>query len=113
MNKDLLIERIELLCKERKIKPTTAYIESGVGKNFKSNLNIANPTLGKIILLAEYFNVSREYLLGETDEKKPTTADELDDEILMLYSQLPPDKRKQADDYLRFLVQNSKQNEDA
>ena len=78
MDKDLLIERIDLLCKERKIRPTTAYIESGVGKNFKSNLSVANPTLGKITLLAEYFGVAREYLLGETDKKeKPTGAGEL------------------------------------
>lgn len=61
--------------------------------------------------IADYFGVSVEMLLSD-EKEKPTDNGELDDEILMLYSQLPPDKRKQADDYLRFLVQNSKKNED-
>ena len=108
MDKDLLIKRIELLCEERKIKPTTAYIESGVGKNFKSNLSIANPTLGKIILLAEYFSVSREYLLGETDEKNtprenPEGLDEIDAEIIKVFSSLSDEKKQQALSYLEFL----------
>ena len=112
MNKDLLIERIELLCEERKIKPTTAYIESGVGKNFKSNLSVANPTLGKIILLAEYFGVSREYLLGETDERKapqdiPEGLDELDAEIIKIYATLPEAQKQQALSYLQFLRKSS------
>lgn len=60
--------------------------------------------------IADYFDVSVDYLISEQKET-PTVSDGLDDEILMLYSQLPPDKRKQADDYLRFLVQNSKNGE--
>ena len=70
MDKEILIKRIEQLCEERKIKPTTAFKESGVGKNFKSNLNTANPSLGKVTLLANYFGVSREYLLGETESRQ-------------------------------------------
>lgn len=62
--------------------------------------------------IADYFGVTVEMLLSG-EKEKPTDNGELDNEILMLYNQLPPDKRKQADDYLRFLVQNSKQNEDA
>ena len=38
MNKDLLIERIAALCKEKGVNVTTAFEESGVGKNFRSNL---------------------------------------------------------------------------
>lgn len=71
MNKQILIERIELLCKEKGVSLNEAFVESKVGKNFKSNLNYAEPTLGKIKLLADYFGVSVEYLLGETDERKP------------------------------------------
>lgn len=92
MDKEILIQRIELLCAERKIKPTTAYIESGVGKNFKSNLSVANPSLAKITLLANYLNVSREYLLGETEirQKETPTAegDERKKELIELFSLL-------------------------
>lgn len=65
MNKDLLIERIAALCKERGINLTTAFEQSGVGKNFRSNLRTSNPSKKNLFLLAEYFNVSVEYLLGE------------------------------------------------
>ncbi len=71
VNKEKLIARIEELCKEKEISANIAFCESGVGKNFKSNLNYAEPTLGKLSLLSNYFGVSVEYLLGETDERAP------------------------------------------
>lgn len=73
-----LLKRIESLCNERGITPNTAFIESGVGKNFKSNLKYANPSLGKITMLANYFDVSVDYLLGKTSkkEKSPSITDE-------------------------------------
>ena len=69
MNKTVLIDRIEKLCKERGINMHTAFTESGVGKNFKSNLKTANPTLGKLTMLALYFDVSCKYLTGESDKR--------------------------------------------
>lgn len=78
MDKKLLLQRIERLCQERKITLNVAFTESKVGKNFKSNMNYADPTLGKVSLLADYFGVSVEYLLGETDvrkEKSPAGAE--------------------------------------
>ncbi len=112
MDKEILIKRIEQLCEERKIKPTTAFNESGVGKNFKSNLNTANPSLGKVTLLANYFGVSREYLLGETENRQkekalqeiPEGLSELDAEIIKVYSTLPEEKKQQALSYLEFLL---------
>ena len=64
-----LISRIDLLAEEMGKSPNAVYIESGVGKNFKSNLNRANPSAGKITMLANYFGVSVDYLLGKTDTK--------------------------------------------
>ena len=69
MDKKVLIERIETLCQEKGVSLHIAFTESKVGKNFKSNLNYAEPTLGKIKLLADYLGVTAEYLLGETDER--------------------------------------------
>lgn len=69
MNKDLLIERIEKLCKQKGVNMTTAFTSSGVGKNFRSNLKTADPSEKNLSLLAKYFNVSVEYLLGEEDEE--------------------------------------------
>ena len=68
MNKEILIERRITLCEERDINLTTAFVESGVGKNFRSNLKNSNPSDKNLNLLAKYFNVSVEYLLGEESE---------------------------------------------
>ena len=71
MNKEILISRINELCKSRNITRTAAFKASNVGKNFISNLNKSNASEGKLTMLANYFDVSVEYLKGETDEKEP------------------------------------------
>ena len=75
MNKELILERIQALCKERNITQTTAFTESGVGKNFKSNFKTANPSEGKLTMLANYFGVSVAYLKGEVDQKETPVMD--------------------------------------
>ena len=69
MDKELLVKRLKELSEEKKITLTKAFIESGVGKNFISNMKTSNPSMGKITMLANYFNVSVDYLLGNTDKK--------------------------------------------
>lgn len=69
MNKDLLIQRIEKLCKQKGVNMTTAFTSSGVGKNFRSNLKTSDPSDKNLSLLAKYFGVSVKYLLGEEDEE--------------------------------------------
>ena len=63
------MERITTLCKEKGVNLTTAFEQSGVGKNFRSNLKTSNPSKKNLYLLAEYFNVSVEYLLGEENNE--------------------------------------------
>lgn len=70
----ILISRIEELANERGLNLTTVFVESGAGKNFKSNLRIAKPSLGKITLIANYLDTTPEYLIGETDEKRKTAG---------------------------------------
>lgn len=72
MNKQILIKNIDFLCEQRKISRTTAFTESKVGKNFVSNMKNSNPTIGKLTMLANYFGVTVEYLLGKEDAPIPT-----------------------------------------
>lgn len=81
----------------------------GVGKqlltNWKSGLNTSYKKY--IDKIADYFNVSTDYLLGKTEVKeKPIalTGDELNKELIELYYNLPPDLQEQALRHLRFLV---------
>lgn len=106
---EILISRIESLAKEKGLTPTTVYIESHAGKNFKSNLKTAKPSLGKITLIANYLECSVDYLIGKTDQKeKPSVdgeLDELDNEIIKLFSSLSDEKKKAALNYIAFLTQ--------
>lgn len=77
--KQQILTRIDLLCEKKGISPTTAFTESGVGKNFKSNLKKASPSLGKLTMLAHYFHVSVEYLTGKTEECSPLSAESITD----------------------------------
>ena len=75
VNIPLMIDRIEKLCDERHLKPTTVYNVTGVGRSFKTNLiHSKSANLKKIAKLAEYFNVSVEYLIGQSDERTPFTT---------------------------------------
>lgn len=69
MNTDLMLQRLKLLCEKKGITMTSAFIESGVGKNFKSNLKTSNPSKKNITILANYFNVPIEYLTGELEQE--------------------------------------------
>lgn len=67
MNIELLKLRIKELCKKKGVSQTTAFTESGAGKNFLSNLpSVSQKNLG---LLAKYFGVSVDYLTGAEDEE--------------------------------------------
>lgn len=67
MNTELLKLRIKELCKKKGVSQTTAFIKSGAGKNFLSNL----PSVSQknLVLLARYFGVTVGYLTGEEDEE--------------------------------------------
>ena len=67
MEYTIMISRIEELCQKRGINKTTAFVQSGVGKDFSSNVKKGNvPSSDKISLLADYLNCSTDYLLGRT-----------------------------------------------
>lgn len=69
INKDILIQRIDELCAKLGVSRTVAFEQSGVGKNFISNLTSGSVSVKNLNLLAKYFGVSVEYLVGtETKE---------------------------------------------
>jgi len=74
LDKNLLLSRIESLANEQGKNLTTVFVESGAGKNFKSNMKTAEPSLGKITLIANYLGTTADYLIGNSEQKeKPST----------------------------------------
>ena len=75
------------------------------------------PSSKNLAKLAEYFDVSVDYLLGKDEIKKRPASENAElidqfrkkspqfNEIAELYLSLSPDKQKQVEDYVRFLFQ--------
>lgn len=104
---DLLVTNIQRLASELGMNTNTALLQSGVGKNFISNIRQGSaPSTEKVVQLADYFNVSTDYLLGRTDdrEKEPAPEDEggLDPELAALIKRIPADRMPEVERYLRF-----------
>lgn len=105
------------------LKNTQGDIASIVGVTRAAYTNIENgrrqPDNVMLAKLAAYFDVSTDYLLGLTDEKKAypsndehANVDPKTLEIIRLFSQLNITQTEQAMDYLRFLLsKESKENQ--
>lgn len=71
MDTNKIVINIQKLCEINNISPNKALTESGVGKDFISNIKKGQtPTITKVKDIAEYFNVSVDYLLGNEKETK-------------------------------------------
>jgi transcriptional regulator with XRE-family HTH domain len=83
-------------------------ISSGAVTKWKDGSVPHHSTLLKI---ANYFNVTVEYLLGETDTKTPPADadDETVSEFGELMGSLSADERKELMNYARFLMQKRKE----
>lgn len=70
--KQILVENIQRLSKERGIGKTEACEESGAGRSFISNIigKGQTPSFDKVLQLAQYFGVSVDYLVGYTPENE-------------------------------------------
>lgn len=70
----------------------------------------STPKADKLAKIADYFDVSTDYLLGKTDQPHinvPATLSDRDKEILEimeLFERLTPENKAKADDYLDLLL---------
>lgn len=91
-------QRLNELKAEKGVSQKEIQNALGIGKNsFGYWRNGVTPNRSTQLLLAEYFDVSVEYLMGETDIKeKPATdeGDELSQEFKSLYCHLTQEQRE-------------------
>ena len=62
-----LRERIKLLCKEQKTSLNAMESECGFAKGYASKLDKSTPNAENLRKIANFFNVSVDYLLGVSD----------------------------------------------
>lgn len=99
-----LKERIKNLCKENGITVNKLEKTLGFGTGYVSKLDISVPNTSKIKLIADYFNVSVDYLMTgkEVSNKERAKIDvqlskqpQTIKEYMLKFANLPEEKRNQ------------------
>lgn len=103
METELFVQNVKKYCALKGVKPTNACAESGAGKSLMSDITNRGriPSVERIQLLAQYLGCTVSDLLGEKATSSPPSED---DELLQKISALVPERRKQAEEYLDFLI---------
>ena len=102
MDREVFVQNIEKYCAQNGVKPTNACRDSGVGASFVNDIKRGQtPSVAKVQLLAQYLGCTVSDLLGEKATSSPPSED---DELLQKISALAPERRKQAEEYLDFLI---------
>lgn len=74
-NLQMMAERIKNLCDVKGVSINKMLTESGVGARTYHNILAGSyPSSDKVFKIAEYFNVSVDYLLGRADSPQKTTS---------------------------------------
>ena len=105
----MFYERLLALCQENNEKITPVIKKLGLSAGSIARWrNGTVPDGNTICKIAEYFNVSSDYLLEKTDIKKsPSKEDEdqiLIEEFTKMFFDLLPEQQEQAKAYLRYLL---------
>lgn len=112
-----LKERVRGLCKRKRVTAQQAEIDLGLAKGYISKLNISTPNAINMQKMAEYFNVTLEYLLtGSETEEAPTRPDEreisFDDFTYAMHNEtknLPQDKKDMLLQMARFMAKEEEE----
>lgn len=75
-------ERVRNLCKDRKISINDLENALGYSKNTLYRLKTQTPGSDKLEAIADYFDVSTDYLLGRTDRKRYYDLTEKDERTI-------------------------------
>lgn len=104
MQTDIFVQNVEKYCKIKGVKPTVACDESGAGRELLSKLKNKGviPSVERTQLLAQYLGCTVSDLLGEKATNSPPSED---DELQRKITALDPEARKQAEDYLDYLIE--------
>lgn len=102
------------LCKQKNIKPTRAAIEIGLSKGLPSTWKRSGttPQREQLVKIAEYFDVSVDYLLGKektpainNDDGSKTGSFDKGKIAADIMSRLSQENQDAALNYLRYLAQ--------
>ena len=100
-------ERVIQLLKEKKISQTAFLEQLGMGKNQLTQWKKGRlPYKSTLEAIARYFDVSVDYLLGKTDERKPDSQNEDEAIKVALFGgdkEVTPEMWQEVKDYIEFI----------
>lgn len=104
----MFFERFKELCEEKQMTVTGFLKKMDWSTSKVTYWKTSPPSVDTINKIADYFNVSTDYLLGKIDIKKPVTTDddglsELDLKIINDFQKLTPEGQKQVLAFLDFV----------
>lgn len=99
-------ERIKALRLSLKMSQAAFAKRAGIGQSTLCSIETStkSPSTETVRLIANAFGTTVSELMGEEKEATADNSDSLRREVMFLYDSLPPDRRQQAADFLRFLA---------
>lgn len=99
-----MVTIIRELCAEKKITLVSLEAALSFAKNSIYKWDTNKPSIDKVQKVADYFNVSTDYLLGRTPYKRPTDDPDLVWGYGTLYRDLTPDEIEQVKSYVEMMI---------
>lgn len=101
------LERVTELRKERNLTESQVLQDCGLNKNLFSNWKKGVvPAYATVAMLAAYFCVNVDYLLGASDEKSPTANIEGMGDLIKAYGILNPENQQKVKDLILECVKD-------
>ena len=94
-------------------KEIALYLKISQQANANYESNKREPDIDTLIKIADYFNVSVDYLLGKSENKKQPADEnisELDKELIKIMSKLTPAEAVRVRDFVSGLIANREAN---
>lgn len=86
----MLFERVKKLADDHGESLKSVALKLGLGENSMYGWKTKSPSIDKVQKVADYFDVSTDYLLGRTDDTgREKTADIDDKQVIMTYQGKP------------------------
>ena len=100
-----IAERIKAVAKSKGIPVKKMLEDIGLGNNTMANMRTSMPKADNLAKIADYLGCSVDYLMGRENNESPAPNDGgRTAELLLLFSSIPQERRKEAISYLRFIV---------
>ena len=99
-------DRIKELCKKNKISVNRLEKELGFATGYISKLDKSTPNTKKIQIIADYFDVSLDYLMTGEEKINAFKTGQEHAELLRMYEMLNNEEKEQVVNMIKLFIKN-------